>query len=80
MQKTLDKLTIGFVLDDSLDRNDGVQQYVLLLGFWLSKRGHDVHYITSTTTRNDLANLHSIGKQLRVNFNKNKVGTPLPGR
>lgn len=78
MQKTLDKLTIGFVLDDSLDRNDGVQQYVLLLGSWLSKRGHDVHYITSTTTRNDLVNLHSIGKQLRVNFNKNKVGTPLP--
>ncbi len=72
------KLTIGFVLDDSLDKPDGVQQYVLGLGEWLRSQGHDVHYIVSNTKRTDLKNIHVVGKNVKVKFNHNTVGTPLP--
>jgi len=72
------KLTIGLVIDDSLDRPDGVQQYVLTLGAWLSGRGHDVHYIASETSRDDLPNLHVLGRSLHVRFNGNRLRTPLP--
>lgn len=72
------KLTIGLVIDDSLDRPDGVQQYVLTLGAWLTSRGHDVHYIASDTSRSDLPNLHVLGRSLHVRFNGNRLRTPLP--
>ena len=72
------KLTIGLVLDDTLDRSDGVQQSVVSIGHELSKRGHSVHYIVPETTRSDIQNIHSIGKLLNVRFNANSVRTPLP--
>ena len=50
----MSKLKIGLVLDDSLDKPDGVQQYVLILGKWLSSQGHDVHYLVGETKRTDL--------------------------
>lgn len=71
-------MTIGFLLDDSLDTPDGVQQYVLTLGQWLSKQGHEVHYLVGQTKRSDIANIHSLAKIKRVRFNANVVGTPLP--
>ena len=71
-------LTIGFVLDDSLDRPDGVQQYVLTTGEWLRRQGHDVHYLVSTSSRRDLHNLHDMASNVNVNFNGNRLGTPLP--
>src|SRR5882757_817798 len=71
--KTDSRLKIGFVLDDSLDKADGVQQYVLAMGGWLSGQGHDVHYLVSTTTRNDVANVHSLGKNIAVRFNGNRM-------
>jgi phosphatidylinositol alpha-mannosyltransferase len=71
-------LTIGLVIDDSLDSTDGVQQHVLTLGRWLRLQGHTVHYLTSTTTRTDLSNLHSLAKNWRLKFNGNRVGIPLP--
>ena len=73
-------LRIGLLIDDSLDRPDGVQQYVLTLGAWLTSCGHEVHYISSSTHRQDLANLHVLGKTLGVRFNGNSLGTPLPIR
>ena len=73
-----ERLTVGLVIDDSLDRPDGVQQHVLTLGPWLTAQGHEVHYLTSTTERTDLANMHSLGKNLRMKFNGNRLGTPLP--
>ncbi len=76
--KSNNALTIGLVLDDSLDSTDGVQQYVTTLGKWLSNQGHEVHYITSETKRTDLPNLHVLSKKLRVRFNGNSGGTPLP--
>ncbi len=72
------KLKIGFVLDDSLDKTDGVQQYVLSLGEWFKSEGHTVHYIVSNTIRKDIGIVHSLGKNVAVKFNGNTVGTPLP--
>ena len=71
-------LVVGLVIDDNLDRPDGVQQYVLTLGAELTRRGHEVHYIASTTHRTDLPNLHVIGRNVGVTFNGNRLGTPLP--
>lgn len=70
--------TVGFVLDDSLDSADGVQQYVLTVGEWLRGRGHDVHYLVSSSTRTDVANVHSLGKNMAVRFNGNRMRMPLP--
>lgn len=71
-------MKIGFVLDDTLDSTDGVQQYVLLLGLWLQEHGHEVHYLTTQSARNDISNLHSLGKHLRIKFNRNVVPLVLP--
>jgi phosphatidylinositol alpha-mannosyltransferase len=71
-------LRIGLVIDDGLDRPDGVQQIVLTLGRRLTALGHEVHYLTSTTTRTDLPNLHVLGRTVGVKFNGNRLGTPLP--
>lgn len=71
-------LKIGFVLDDTLDTPDGVQQYVLTLGRWLVQQGHDVHYLVGATARTDIANVHSLSRNKRVQFNGNRMSTPLP--
>ncbi|WP_284293886.1 glycosyltransferase family 4 protein [Luteimicrobium album] len=71
-------LTVGLLIDDSLDRPDGVQQYVLTLGAWLAARGHTVHYLTASSERTDLENLHVVGRTVNVRFNGNRLGTPRP--
>jgi phosphatidylinositol alpha-mannosyltransferase len=71
-------LKIGFVLDDSLDKADGVQQYVLGLGTWFSAEGHDVHYLVGQTKRQDLAGIHSLSRNMGVRFNHNAMSMPLP--
>ena len=71
-------LRIGLVIDDGLDRPDGVQQIVLTLGRRLTALGHEVHYLTSATTRTDLPRLHVLGRTVSVKFNGNRLGTPLP--
>lgn len=73
-------LRIGLVIDDGLDRPDGVQQIVLTLGARLTALGHEVHYLTSTTTRTDLPHLHVLSRHVGVRFNGNRLGTPLPAR
>ncbi|MGH7239057.1 MAG: glycosyltransferase family 4 protein, partial [Candidatus Saccharimonadales bacterium] len=55
-----------------------VQQYVLTLGNWLSSRGHDVHYLAGETRERDLANLHSLSRNVAVRYNHNSMSTPLP--
>lgn len=72
------KLTIGLLLDDSLDRSDGVQQAVLAIGEKLRSRGHDVHYIVTDTVRSDIQNIHAVGSYLSMQFNGNSVRTPKP--
>jgi phosphatidyl-myo-inositol alpha-mannosyltransferase len=71
-------LKIALVCDDSLDSTDGVQQYTITVGEWLRAEGHDVHYITSSTDRTDLMNVHVMSKNVSRKFNGNRIGTPLP--
>ena len=53
-----------------------MQQNVLTLGRWLASQGHDVHYLTSTTTRPDLAQVHNLARNVSVRFNGNRLSTP----
>jgi phosphatidylinositol alpha-mannosyltransferase len=71
-------LKIGLVVDDTLDKPDGVQQYVLAVGAWLSTQGHDVHYLVGESTRADVANVHSLSRNVKVRFNRNRLSIPLP--
>jgi phosphatidylinositol alpha-mannosyltransferase len=72
------KLKIGFVLDDTLDTPDGVHQHVLMLGKWMLGQGHEVHYLVGETNRDDLENIHSMARNIKVRFNKNRLSVPLP--
>lgn len=71
-------MKIAFVLDDSLDKSDGVQQYVLTLGSWYRTQGHDVHYLVGQTERTDILNVHSLSRNVKAKLNQNRVSTPLP--
>ena len=71
-------MRIGFVLDESLDGTDGVQQYILRVSEWLRSEGHEVHYLVGETTRTDVPNVHSLSRNLHVHFNGNRLSTPLP--
>ncbi len=73
-------MKIAFVLDDTLDKPDGVQQYILTLGSWLNQQGHDVHYLVAETKRRDIKNIHSLSRFIAIKFNGNAVRTPLPLR
>jgi len=73
-------MKIALVLDDTLDKPDGVQQMVLTLGTWLRKEGHVVHYLVAETTRTDIPNVYSLGKFVNLRFNGNNVRTPLPAK
>jgi phosphatidyl-myo-inositol alpha-mannosyltransferase len=75
---TLQKLKIGFVLDDGLDKPDGVQQYILAIGDWLQSQGHEVHYLVGQTSRTDIVGVHSMSRNVRVRFNGNRLTMPLP--
>lgn len=70
-------LKVGLVLDDSLDSNDGVQQYVRTLGQWLQTHGHAVEYIAGQS-RNASDTLHSLSRNVSIKFNGNRLTTPLP--
>jgi phosphatidylinositol alpha-mannosyltransferase len=78
MVKKEPKLKIGLILDTSLDPSDGVQQYVLQVGNWLSGEGHDVHYLVGETKHRDLANIHSLAKNISIRFNGNRTTIPRP--
>lgn len=73
-----DKLKIGLVLDDGLDKPDGVQQYMLAIGSWLTQQGHTVHYLVGETTRTDIPGVHSLSRNIRVISNGNRLSIPLP--
>ncbi len=71
-------MKIGFVLDDRLDKPDGVQQYVALLGSWLSSKGHEVHYLVGDSPTAKQTHVHNLSKTVNVRFNKNRMAIPLP--
>ncbi|WP_062524479.1 glycosyltransferase family 4 protein [Demequina rhizosphaerae] len=70
-------MKIALVLDDSIDRTDGVQQYVLTLGGFLARAGHEVHYLSSSAERTDVT-VHSLARNVGVTFNGNGLRIPLP--
>lgn len=70
-------LKVGIVLDDSLDRPDGVQQYVKSLGNWLLGQGHVVHYLVGQSQSDDKV-IHSLSRNIRTRFNQNRLTIPLP--
>ncbi|HEU4914266.1 MAG TPA: glycosyltransferase family 4 protein [Candidatus Saccharimonadales bacterium] len=74
----MDNYKIAFVLDDSLDTPDGVQQYVLNVGSWFASQGHTVHYIVGETSRKDVPHVHNVGRNIKVRFNQNRMSIPLP--
>lgn len=73
------RLTIGLLFDDSLDRPDGVQQQVRLIGEWLSGRGHNVHYLVGQTNDFKPVNgiLHSLSRNISVRANQNRLSLPI---
>lgn len=73
----MENLKIGFVLDDTLDTPDGVAQYVLTVGAWLTLQGHEVHYLVGETKRRDVAHVHSLSRNIGGRFNGNRMSTPL---
>lgn len=77
IKSTTPKLKIGFVLDDGLDKPDGVQQYILSLGDWFKQNGHEIRYLVGETTRKDLPDIIELSKNLKVSFNGNKLSIPI---
>ncbi len=71
-------MKIGFVFDDTLDKPDGVQQYMITLRNWLVAHGHEVHFLVGHTKRMDIANVHSLSRNIGVRFNGNQLSIPLP--
>ncbi|MBX4191013.1 glycosyltransferase, partial [Candidatus Saccharibacteria bacterium] len=76
---TNQSLDVGLVFDDSLDKHDGVAQYVKTLGAWLSDQGHNVSYFVGETKMTDWqgGNVYSLARNQTVYFNGNKLSMPL---
>ena len=70
-------MKIALVLDDSIDRPDGVQQIVRSLESYLTRVGHEVHIICSVSQSSD-PHVHSLARNAAVTFNGNSLKTPLP--
>lgn len=70
-------MKIAFALDDSLDKSDGVQNYVLTLSKWLAGKGHEIHFLAGQTSRKDISNIHSLARISKVRFNRNILSTPI---
>src|SRR6056297_219762 len=73
------KLKIGLVFDDSLDSNDGVQQYVKTLGNWLLKQGHEVRFLVGEThSAGELQKyVYSLSQNISIKGNQNKMFLPI---
>jgi len=70
-------MKVALVLDDSIDRPDGVQQWVRALRSYLERVGHEVHVICSVSESDD-PRVHAIARNVGVKFNGNGLQTPLP--
>lgn len=71
-------MKIGFVFDDTLDNNDGIQQYMLALRPWFESEGHEIHFLVGETKRTDIPNIHSLSRNIKVRFNGNRLSIPWP--
>lgn len=72
-------LKIALVVDDGLDRLDGVQKYTVTIGNYFASLGHEVHYLCGETKRLDIDNIHSLSRNMSVHSNGgNQLTIPLP--
>ena len=71
-------MKIGYVLDDRLDKPDGVQQYVKQVAAWMAAHGHEVHFLVGNSPKATETNVHNLSRTVSVKFNGNKMGIPLP--
>lgn len=72
-------MKIGFVVDDGLDKPDGVQQYILSLGAEFIAMGHEVVYLAGETNNAPKGIMvYSMSKNIKTTFNGNKLTIPLP--
>jgi phosphatidylinositol alpha-mannosyltransferase len=74
-------MKVAFVIDDSLDKPDGVQAYVRSLAAYLGKAGHEVHVLCSGAAGEPppgVTAVHSVTRNVGVNFNGNSLRTPVP--
>lgn len=70
-------MKIGFVLDTTLDSNDGVQQYFKGLARYLIKKGHEVKFLVPPSqNRGEFrGKIVTFGKEVTVRGNANTVKT-----
>lgn len=82
MDEKPEKLSVGFLYDDTLDSTDGVAQYVKTIGSWLSKNGHKVTYIAGETKSKDWqgGEIHSLSRNIKVAWGGNRMSIPLLSR
>src|SRR3989338_6950544 len=75
MQRNSGKLSVAFLYDDSLDRPDGVSQYVRTLGAWLAKGGHKVTYLVGQSKLPSYAGgkVYSLSKNLPVSWGGSRL-------
>jgi phosphatidyl-myo-inositol alpha-mannosyltransferase len=78
MAQLPEKLKVGLVLDGGLEKPDGVQQYILAIGDWLRSQGHDARYLVAGDIKLDVEGAHSLGRNIGVKFNGNRLVVPLP--
>lgn len=74
-------MKVAFVIDDALDKPDGVQAYVRSLASYLGSAGHEVHVLCSGDAGEPPAGVtavHSLTRNVSVRFNGNSLRTPLP--
>ncbi len=69
-------LKIGFVLDDSIDRPDGVQQYLYTLSDYFIQQGHQVYFLSGQSS-GKINHSYSLAKNLTVRFNRNVLSIPI---
>lgn len=71
-------LKIGLVFDDTLDSNDGVQQYVKSLGGWLIDQGHQVRFLVGETHNAGRFQpfVRSLSRNITIRGNQNKMFLP----
>ncbi len=73
------RLSVAFLYDDSLDKADGVAQYVKTLGAWLSAQGHDVSYLVGQSRLKSWEDgpVYSLSKNMRVAWGGNRLSISL---
>ncbi|WNM24201.1 glycosyltransferase family 4 protein [Demequina capsici] len=74
-------MKIAMLLDDSMDRPDGVQQVVSSMGRMLVADGHEVVIVCSGGTGEPgPIPVVSLARNIGVSFNSNRLRTPRPAR